>query len=588
MRGVVIKHIVPSDGNPEGLIEAPEGALFYKSNKIYKINYGGMGSSVWKNVTFSPFNKSPIFLTNEDLSEVPIPYTGSYVYEKSVEGSAYGWKFLSNKGMSYSKPKATPSITRTPTTTPTRTPTRTPALTPTRTPTRTPTNTPTLSQTVTPTLTKTPTRTPTLTITTTPTLTVSQTVTPTVTLNPTPTLTVTPTNTPTLSPTVTPTEFTPTPTVSQTVTPTLTLTISQTVTPTTSQTATPTPTEFTPTPTFTVSQTVTPTFTPTLTITESPTPTLTEFTPTPTVSQTVTPTISQTVTPTFTPTISPTQTLSQTITPTISQTVTPTISQTVTPTFTPTISQTITPTISQTVTPTVSQTVTPTVTPTITPGTAPLAMWRINEGVGTALNDSSGNNYNAGMFNFSTPGTLSSGWSGGYLNFDGTSTYATASNGLTLNGISFTATMWTKRATNGTWHVVLGQYTSNSGNNNLHIGYRDTDKFTVAFYSDDLITSNTYPDAGNWVHWAVTYNRVNGARQILRNGSVVASDNASGTLGVSGVLNIGKRADNLLYFSGSLEDVRIYNSVLSTAEIASIAGVRPTPTPTPTPTVTPP
>jgi hypothetical protein len=205
MSNVVVKGMIPSDGNPEGLVEAPKGALFHKSGSIYKVNYEGMDSANWRNIFFIPYDKARIFWTVEDVGRIPTPSTGSAVYEKEIDGGKLGWRFLSDKGATYS---IIPSVTPTPT----------PTVTPTVTPTLTPTVTPTQTQTPTPTLSLTPTRSPAPTLTPTRTPTRTPTVTPTVT----PTISLTPTNTPTptLTPTVTPTKtVTPTPTRTPVVTP---------------------------------------------------------------------------------------------------------------------------------------------------------------------------------------------------------------------------------------------------------------------------------------------------------------------------------------------------------------------------------
>lgn len=208
MSDVVIKGTIPSNGNPEGLIYAKKGTVFQKAGSIYKLNSVEAG---WQSVKFSPFSAGTVFLTASDLAGVSSPETGSYIYVKDIDGTKFGWRFLSKNSATY-------TVNIPP-----------PAPTPTVTPTVTLTVTPTLTKTITPTLTLTPTVTPTLTLTPTPTITTTltrtPTVTPTPTKSPTPTMTITPTYTQTITPTVTPT-LTRTPTI----TPTLTLT--PTVTPT--------------------------------------------------------------------------------------------------------------------------------------------------------------------------------------------------------------------------------------------------------------------------------------------------------------------------------------------------------------------
>ena len=90
----MVKGTVPSDGNPEKLISANVGALFSKTGSIYKVNYGGMSSSLWQNVTFDPFSKPAVFLTENDLGSVPTPDSGSYLYVKRSVTAELGWRLL--------------------------------------------------------------------------------------------------------------------------------------------------------------------------------------------------------------------------------------------------------------------------------------------------------------------------------------------------------------------------------------------------------------------------------------------------------------------------------------------------------------
>lgn len=161
MSDVVIKGTIPSNGNPEGLIYAKKGTVFQKSGSSYKLNSVEDG---WQSVKFSPFSGGSIFLTESDVTSIPVPETGSYLYVKDIEGTKFGWRFLAKKTITYTVDTPTPTPTMTVTPTFSSTPTPTPP-TPTPTPTKTPTMTPTLTKTptCTPTLTKTPTATPTMT-----------------------------------------------------------------------------------------------------------------------------------------------------------------------------------------------------------------------------------------------------------------------------------------------------------------------------------------------------------------------------------------------------------------------------------------
>ena len=94
---VVIYDKPPANGNPNGVIDAPKGSLFFKKGSFYKINYSGSNSTDWKNLYFQPYNIPSYFLTDDDVQLI-IPDTGSYLYNKTTESGIFtGWVFLSNK-----------------------------------------------------------------------------------------------------------------------------------------------------------------------------------------------------------------------------------------------------------------------------------------------------------------------------------------------------------------------------------------------------------------------------------------------------------------------------------------------------------
>jgi hypothetical protein len=152
-----IKRNPPPDGNPNGIIYAPQGALFFKTGSFYKINYSGSKhNGVWENVFFRRTTTNFVYKTLEDVELLRQIETGSFFYVKNTsEISNTGWKFVSNKRpLTLIPPTATPILTSTPspsqTASPTPTPTATPTLTTTPTATPVSTATPTLTTTATP------------------------------------------------------------------------------------------------------------------------------------------------------------------------------------------------------------------------------------------------------------------------------------------------------------------------------------------------------------------------------------------------------------------------------------------------------
>ena len=87
-------------------------------------------------------------------------------------------------------------------------------------------------------------------------------------------------------------------------------------------------------------------------------------------------------------------------------------------------------------------------------------------------------------------------------------------------------------------------------------------------------TTTAY-EAGAWVHFVLTYDASAGACRIYAN-SVLAADttNPNNPANVNAAnsqnFSIGARYDGASGFSGELDDVRIYNRVLSAAEITRL------------------
>ncbi|GBF50115.1 concanavalin A-like lectin/glucanases family protein [Leptospira ryugenii] len=95
----------------------------------------------------------------------------------------------------------------------------------------------------------------------------------------------------------------------------------------------------------------------------------------------------------------------------------------------------------------------------------------------------------------------------------------------------------------------------------LHYGYV-TDQTTDHFYL-----------LGRWVHICGTYDGANS--QIYFNGSLRSTTGITWATAASATLRVGRRMDAGEFFSGSLDDIRIYNRVLSASEIQALSGPHP-------------
>ena len=160
------------------------------------------------------------------------------------------------------------------------------------------------------------------------------------------------------------------------------------------------------------------------------------------------------------------------------------------------------------------------------------------------------------------------------LNFDGTSRPVNAGGAVDLANRSFTVEFWAKRNRSSTSDFIAGQGTG-VNNQGLHIGFRADNRFTFAFYGNDLNAFASYgTDTAAWHHWACTYDAATGQRVVYRDGVAIASDTASAAYQGSGDFVLGYAPVQSGSFSGQLDDVRIWNAALTGAQVRADRGKR--------------
>jgi hypothetical protein len=191
-----------------------------------------------------------------------------------------------------------------------------------------------------------------------------------------------------------------------------------------------------------------------------------------------------------------------------------------------------------------------------------VAAYAFSEGTGTAVADASGNGNN---------GTLNSGvtWStqgrfGNALSFNGTTGFVTVPDApsLRLTG-TMTLEAWVyPTSLSGSWRDVIYK-----GNDNYYLEALSTQGGAPATggtfgetYGLSALALNT------WSHLAATYDRV--TLRLYVNGVQVASRALTGPIATSNnPLQIGGDSIYGQYFQGLIDEVRVYNRVLSQAEI---------------------
>jgi len=197
-----------------------------------------------------------------------------------------------------------------------------------------------------------------------------------------------------------------------------------------------------------------------------------------------------------------------------------------------------------------------------------LAYYPMNEATGNKVRDHSGNNRQGTMQGATWWGCTAPIGNLGHtvMEFDGKNDHVDCGNGINLANSSFTVEFWAKRNALGAWNVVVGQGQT-VANQGLHIGFQPDNKFTFAFYGNDLDTSTPITDF-QWHHWVCSYNATTKERIIYLDGNVTIKNTASANYQGTGNLFIGGFiAGDLRSFSGQLAEVRIWKKVLTSEEI---------------------
>jgi ligand-binding sensor domain-containing protein/signal transduction histidine kinase len=150
------------------------------------------------------------------------------------------------------------------------------------------------------------------------------------------------------------------------------------------------------------------------------------------------------------------------------------------------------------------------------------------------------------------------------LRLNGVDQFAKVDSGINLSNISFTIEFWAQRNRTGQTDYAIGQGALPELNNYLHVGFRENNKFTFAFWANDLDTPHSYIDSA-WHHWACTYDRASGTRKIYLDGALVSSDKSSRAYQGAGPFYIGRSLMGL--FCGAINEVRVWKVALDESMI---------------------
>lgn len=194
--------------------------------------------------------------------------------------------------------------------------------------------------------------------------------------------------------------------------------------------------------------------------------------------------------------------------------------------------------------------------------------WKFNESSGDAV-DSSGNLPNLTNNNV----TYGAGQYGNAAYFNGSTAFFVGT-GPDLNGQSFTFSAWLWREAGGGQEIYFSQGSGDGNHNNLHLRVYDDGLMRFGFLNNDLDAPAGTFVMGQWNHVVLTYDAATNARKIyLNGGEAKASDTSASDFIGNTALNIGRwiRNGGDQYWTGRIDDLKIYNRALTLEEVDDLA-----------------
>jgi RNA polymerase sigma factor (sigma-70 family) len=219
--------------------------------------------------------------------------------------------------------------------------------------------------------------------------------------------------------------------------------------------------------------------------------------------------------------------------------------------------------------------------------------WTLDETDGLIAADSSGNAFNGTLGNYSTPG-WTAGKVGGALDFDGASNYVSMGSPTALTNLTrITLAAWIKPRSFGQLklgRIVNKRRTENAGWS-LFLNDRDEAVLysTLCFKQAFSITEGAWATPSDsialdvWQHVALTYDNSSAANRpvFYIKGTrvttmVETAPSGSASADSETPVLIGNMSSLIETFDGAIDDVRIYNRILSATEIGALATLMPT------------
>jgi len=197
-----------------------------------------------------------------------------------------------------------------------------------------------------------------------------------------------------------------------------------------------------------------------------------------------------------------------------------------------------------------------------------VAYWPLEEGAGTAAVDVTGNGHDGVI-----GGTANwvPGMNGLALDFDGTSTYIDVEDEIVRG--TWSLAMWLKprdipyTAADQDYYAVMHNDIWDVGTIHLHLR-QTTSLLNADFNSGPDVTSTTVLEENEWYHAVVTVTDEGaGGSQMYINGVLEAETSGGSGGDFLGPLNFGAWTNSQRYYHGLMDDIRVYDHVLSEGDV---------------------
>jgi hypothetical protein len=198
-------------------------------------------------------------------------------------------------------------------------------------------------------------------------------------------------------------------------------------------------------------------------------------------------------------------------------------------------------------------------------GPVPVAAYSFEDGTGTTLTDVTGKGH-AGAIREATWTTT--GKNGKALKFDGVNDWVTVNDAADLHlSSAMTLEAWVNPTKNTAWRTAIMKERTGDLDWALYAsGSAKPSAWTNTAGGMGSVTGPTAPALNTWTHLAATYDTT--TIRLYVNGTQVATAARTGTLTNStGALRLGGNGLWGEWFAGQLDDVRVYNTTLTAAQI---------------------